>query len=62
MEAFLDDDDAGKVARTISGYVSKNPSNEAPATYGSKLWYHKKLTLSETAIAWWTVCTIKTAS
>ena len=44
MEAILDDD-AREVATTISGYVAKSSSNEAPGTYVSKPWHHKKLTL-----------------
>ena len=45
MEAILDDD-AREVATTISGYMlPKSSSNVAPATYVSKPWHHKKLTL-----------------
>ena len=44
MEVVLDDD-AREVATTISDYVAKSSSSEAPTTYVSKLWHHKKLTL-----------------
>ena len=50
MKAVLDDD-AREVATTISDYVPNSSSSEAPATYVSKSWHHKKLTWKTTPIA-----------
>ena len=44
MEAVLDDD-AREVEQPYRVMMPKSSSNEAPATYVSKPWHHKKLTL-----------------
>ena len=44
MEAVLDDD-AREVEQPYRAMMPKSSSNEAPATYVSKPWHHKKLTL-----------------